>query len=722
MSRGALPQAFLSVQWQRPLSPDTAAALLRQWAADQRSPQLVLEARASEGVVRYLLGSQPDALSEARRFICRLQPGTVLLPAPERAPVEAAGRLKASTRHRAISQRDVEAVVRSLLGALTEASRGETVVIQLVLGPRRIPLSVPTNSPSSIVQPWYEIAWQGNGGTVDSEKRSALRTKVSDHGFACTVRLGATAGSRAARRRLLLGVLSAIRSAEAPGIQLRLVPEHPEGLNQVRAPRWFWPLRLNVSEVLALTAWPLGDKELPGQPPAHPKLLPPTLTGWAPQDARVIARATAPGVEADLLLGAREALHHTHVIGPTGVGKSVLLGRLIAQDIAAGRSVVVIDPKDLVEDVLAHIPAERQGDVVILDPTDHRPVGFNPLARVPGTGAELVADNVLHVFKSLYTDAWGPRLQDILHASLLTLTRRDDASLVMLPLLLTNAGFRRSLTADLHDPVALGPFWSWYEALSDAERAQAIAPVMNKLRQWLVRPSLRAVLGQRQSTFDVAEVFSRPTVLLVPLQPGRLGPEAARLVGSLLVARLWQHTQARAGTPSRSRLPVMVYIDEVQDYLHLPTDLGDALAQARGLGVGFTLAHQYLGQLPPAMRAAVLTNARSRIAFQLTSDDAAALAKGHPELAAEDFAALGEYEIYASLFSGGRVTPYASGRTYPPERATSDPRQLKRASARRYGRDMSEVEAGFVTLLDQPDDSGTGSRRDSGRRPRRPRS
>lgn len=702
---------WLQLQWQRPLAVETAEGLLRHWAADQRSVQLVLEARATAEGVRCLVGGDRTALRQAGRLLAGVQPGTVLLPATERTAVTAAGRLRASTRHRAIGRRDAEPVVRSLLGALTQVGRQEELVLQIILGPRRIPLAVPAHSPSSIVQPWYETAWHGKGKTVDAEKRTALREKVSDHGFACTVRLGAAAASPPARRRLLLTLLAAVRSSEAPGIQLRLIPEPPDRLSRAQAPCWRWPLRLNVTEVLALSAWPLGSGELPGQPPAHPKLLPPV--GLAVRaDGRVVARATAPGVRTDLTLGVADALHHTHVIGPTGVGKSVLLGRLIEQDMAAGRSVVVIEPKDLVDDVLAHVPTHRHDDVVVLDATDQRPVGFNPLSP-GGSSPEVVADNLLSVFKAVYADAWGPRLQDILHASLLTLTRRGDASLVMLPLLLTNAGFRRSMTAGLRDPIGLGPFWSWYEGLSEAERAAVIAPVMNKLRQWLLRPSLRAVLGQREPAFDVGQVFAAPTVLLVPLRAGAMGPEAAQLLGSLVVSRLWQSTLARAGTPASGRHPVMVYIDEVQNYLHLPTDLGDALAQARGLGVGFTLAHQYLGQLPPAMRSAVLTNARSRVAFQLTNEDAQALSKGHPELLPDDFTALGKYELYASLFSGGRVTPYASGRSLPPGPRTSDPRQLRRSSAR-YGRGVDEVEAGFAALLDS-----AVAASDSGRRPRR---
>ena len=700
------------LHWARPVEPERAVSVLRQWAADGRSPLVVLEAVAEAGEISYRLGTLRPALSSVQSALAHTLPGTTFTePTTERQPVQLALKLKASTRHRALRSDSPETTIRSILGALAQTGKGERLVLQLVLGPRRVPLAVPTHSPSSIVAPWYQIAWYGKGGTVDSEKRTALRDKVSDHGFACSLRIGVSAASAGRRRALVLGLLAAIRTSEAAGALLKLKPEQAKRLNTAGRPLW-WPLRINVNELLALTAWPLGSDDLPGLPAAHPRPLPPTPGTAGAQ--RVIARATAPGVDATLALPAKAALQHLHVIGPTGVGKSVLLGRLIQQDIAAGHGVVVIEPKgDLVADVLGHIPAERRDDVVVLDAADPAPVGLNPLSA--GGRPEVTADLLLAVFKALYAESWGPRTQDILHACLLTLARRDDATLVMLPLLLTDAGFRRSMTSGLNDPLALSPFWAWYDQLAPGERAQAIAPLMNKLRQWLLRPSLRAVLGQREPRFQLSQVFTENKILLVPLRKAILGPEAAALLGSLVVAQLWQAIQARAAIPASQRQPVMVYIDEVQDYLHLPTDLGDALAQARGFGVGFTLAHQFLGQLPPPMRAAVLSNARSRVCFQLSREDASLLAKGHPELGAEDFTSLGQYQVYASLFARGAVSPYASGRTLPPTKAISRPSELLRASRQRYGRPLDEIEAGFADLLAT---TGQGSETALGRRRR----
>ena len=702
------------LHWPRPLDVAGPVAVMRAWAADQRSPMVVLEARANEGGVHYLLGCAASARAAVERRLTTAIPAVQLTePAAKRVPVTACGRLKLSTRHRALRTDNPEVAIRQILGALVQVGRGELLVLQLVLGPRRIPLAVSNHSPSSIVMPWYQVAWQGNGGVVDGEKRTALRDKVGDHGFAATVRLGALAVSAARRRSLIVSLFSAIRISEAPGLQARLVRDDLARLNGASAPPWRWPLRLNASEAVGLTGWPIGDQELPGQPPLHPRQVAPMHLA-APGD-RVIGTALAPGVSGQLGYSVTDALRHTWVIGPNGTGKSTLLLNLINQDLRAGRPVVVIEPKDLIRDLLARIPEPRRDDVVLLDCTDDAPVGLNPLSR-HGRSAELIADGLLATFHALYGEAMGPRSTDILANCLNVLSHRRDASLVMLPLLLTNPGFRRSLTqqAIRHDPIAAGPFWNWFEGLSDEARSQVIAPLSNKLRP-LLRPQLRAVLAQRSPRFNIRQVLTENKVLLVPLQKGVLGPDTAQLLGALVTSELWLAIRERAAVPVSQRTPVMVYLDEVQDFLRLPTDLSDALATSRSLGAGWHLAHQYRDQLSPSMRAAFEANARSRICFQLNAADARAMAAGQNVITAEDFGALPSYHIYAALLRRNSLQPWTSGITLPAPQPCSDPADI-RARSRRYGQPLADIEADFAALLDHS--TGSSATTATGRRKR----
>lgn len=391
-------------------------------------------------------------------------------------------------------------------------------------------------------------------------------------------------------------------------------------------------------------------------------------------------------------LGRDDSRQHTLLLGPTGAGKSTAMASITLDAIADGRGVLVIDPKgDLIEnDILPRIPAHRLDDVVIIDPTSDRPVGVNPFVS-GGRHPELVADSILGVFRTLYKDSWGPRLEDVLHSALLTLARTPGGTLPMLPALLTDPSVRRRLTANLRDPVGLEPFWRSYEAMSPEQQAQVIAPVLNKLRPYLLRTALRRTLGQAAPAFDLSQLFTERRIVLVKLNKGLLG-DGSRLLGGLIVSQLWPLVLARAAVPEARRHTVNVVIDEVQDYLALPGDLGDAFAQARGLGVGLIVGHQFRKQLPPQLLAGLDANARSVIAFGLDVTDASELAKRAPNLATEDFMALPKHHIYARLMVNGESTGWFSARTLAPGPATTDAAALARRSAERWGRDAADID------------------------------
>ena len=371
---------------------------------------------------------------------------------------------------------------------------------------------------------------------------------------------------------------------------------------------------------------------------------------------------------------------------------------LILADIKAGRGILVIDPKaDLVNDILARIPEERDSDVVVLDPSDPSPVGFNPLAYK--ANPTLVADAVLSVFKEVFSENWGIRSQDVMSAALLTLAQCEGASLLWLPALLTDAAFRRKVTAQISDRIGLEPFWTAFESMKATERRMEIAPVLNKIRQFLLRPGLRNVLGQAAPKFRLEDLFNKRRIVLVPLNKGVIGSESARLLGSLIVGQTWTLALSRASLPPEQRHLVSVYIDELQDYLSLPTDLSDALAQARGLGVGLTMAHQYREQLPPDIRAGVDANARNKIVFGLNASDAKSMAAMAPELEPVDFMSLPRYQIYTSFMYGGQNTGWIQGQTLPAPTATRLPLELRTESMSAYGKPAEEIETECLAQL-----------------------
>lgn len=408
---------------------------------------------------------------------------------------------------------------------------------------------------------------------------------------------------------------------------------------------------LSVSELAVLAHLPT-DEAIPGVQRAGARAIapPPGIATPGPH-AKPIG-VTDTGHQRAVALRVPDARHHLHVIGATGSGKSTLLGNMILADAEAGRGIVLIDPKgDLVTDVLSRLP-KSAGDRVVLFDADSktRPPCLNPL---DGGETDLTVDNLVSVFRRVYSAFWGPRTDDVMRAACLTLRGQEGvATLADLPKLLAEPAFRSRVTAGVRDPVLRG-FWSWYSELTDSQRSQVISPLMNKLRAFLLRPFVRDAIAGGHSTVDMSSVLDGG-ICLVRIPKGSLGEETTRLVGSLVVARTWQATTARARTPQRQRRDASLVIDECHNFLNLPYPIEDMLAEARGFRVAMTLAHQHLGQLPRELREGMSTNARSKIFFNASPEDARELSRHTaPQLSEHDLAHLGVYHAAVRLVLNG---------------------------------------------------------------------
>ena len=697
------------VIWQRPFTQENIHDVMKHIAALPSRSYLIWETRCSQNRIRYLIGCSPKSLSRVQE-VFQSHGNVTFIEAPERKPATEAKALKLSHPVLSLNTDTVGSTTRAVLATMTGGKGKEETVIQVVIGGAFRPSAIPKTIPAPDTN-FLDILL-GKVRDATPEQRKIAKDKASQYSFACTVRVGQS-GTHTATR--IYNMISGIRTLESAGVHIRADSENPENLNQATLP-WHMPLRLSVQELSAMMFLPAGEEELPGTPGLHPKEV--RSPKWYKEPAsntdRTFAISCDP-VPRKLSISPRDALEHTAILGPTGSGKSTAMQRLILADIHAGRSVLVIDPKaDLVTDILARIPTKRKDDVVVLDPSDPCPVGFNPLAFKQDHA--LTADTILSVFQELFAENWGIRTADVLGAALNTLARIPKATLLWLIPLLTQDDFRKKIVAQIHDPVGLNSFWEHYEAMSVRERNTEIAPVLNKLRQISLRPGLRNVLGQSQPRFSLAELFSERRIVLVPLNKGLVGADTARLIGSLIVGLTWTLALSRANVAPEKRHLVSVYIDELQDYLSLPTSFSDALAQARGLGVGYTVAHQYRAQLPPDIKAGIDANCRNKIVFGLNSDDSKDMAAQAPELSALDFMTLPRYHIYTTFQSGGKSTGWISGKTLPPPEPVRLAAELKAESMKRYGTPAEEVEAELVRLM-QPEEvhqvknSAIGSKR-----------
>ncbi|MFE5566602.1 type IV secretory system conjugative DNA transfer family protein [Amycolatopsis japonica] len=412
---------------------------------------------------------------------------------------------------------------------------------------------------------------------------------------------------------------------------------------------------LSVPELAALAHLPT-DAEIPGVERAGAKAVAPPPGIPTPGPGVMPLGQSDTGHARPVGLRLADARYHLHLVGPTGSGKSTLLGQIILDDIDNQRGVVLIDPKgDLVTDILNRLPRSAAERVVLFDADSrHRPPILNPLE---GGETDREVDNLVSVFRRVYSAFWGPRTDDLMRAACLTLRAQEAVpTLADLPKLLTSEAFRSRITTGLTDPVLRG-FWEWYDELTDSSRSQVISPLMNKLRAFLLRPFVKEAIAGGRSTVDMSRVLDEGGICLVRIPKGSLGEETTRLVGSLVVARTWQATTARARVPQRLRPDAHTVIDECHNFLHLPYPMEDMLAESRAFRNGFILAHQHLGQLSRELKEGLSTNARNKIIYSASPEDARELARHTtPRLSEHDLSHLGVYHAAARLVVHGEET------------------------------------------------------------------
>lgn len=419
---------------------------------------------------------------------------------------------------------------------------------------------------------------------------------------------------------------------------------------------------LSAKELAMVAHLPL-DEAVAGleRAPAKPVPPPPGLVGDVPE-ARVLGSSDAGPAR---LIGQRaaDARHHTHIVGGTGTGKTSLLLNMALDDIKKQRGVVFIEPKGESNLLLSRMPAEAAGRVVLIDPDDNAPPP--PLNPLSGRDRERNADTITGIFKRIFIDSWGPRTEDILRSACLTLAGTEEAGLANIPRLLENASFRHRLTRHISDPTLRG-FWEWFDEQSGPARSHATAPLMNKVRSVLLRSFARDLLATTTRGLDMRTHLDTGGIVIARLPKGVLGEDTSSLLGSLLLSQVWNAVLARARQRDSDRADLAIYLDEAQNFLTLPYGVDDMLAEARAYRAGLVLAHQDLSQLPRDLRESLSANARSKLYFDVSPEDARQLARHvRPNLGEHDLSHLAAFQASARLVLHGALSPSFTLRTRP---------------------------------------------------------
>jgi len=611
---------------------------------------------------------------------------------------------------------DASGFATSVLAAMSVAAEEETVVLQITAIPVGIPVGLPTSKPTQgHSQSSGVLPGALTGSQASTPDRKEQTSKVSEPHFGVACRVGAGSPQAGRSRRLVRQVVGTMRQLGQPRVRLVTRPWPPvhvlQRLRRGATPTIAPALRLNAQELATLVVWPLGGPVVPGLALVSGRLFPPTAE--VARAGLVLGRAVYPGLERPVALRPADALMHLLVTGPTGSGKSTLLLNLITQQLANGNGLVLIDPNgDLARDVTDRIPEQRLSDLIYLHPGDQRVVGLNPLDCALDD-AELVADQLLDLIRS-HADNWGPVIDETLKATLVLLAATPGMTLVEMPAVLLDAGFRRRVLGTLNPAFAptVGEFFARYEAMSTGQQATAASAALNKVTPFLDRRSIRAMLGTANPPWNMRTVLDGRQILVVSLPGGLIGPVAADLVGSVIVTQVWNAALSRQDTTRDQRRPVSLVIDELPRFVRGGgMDLTDVLARARGYGLGLVGALQHIGQVRPDLRAALMSEARSKIIFQAAADDAVVLARHLPGVEPADLLGLSARHALAAVVAGSRVAAPVTIATAPPPEVTGFGSSARAVSRQTFGRDRDQVERDIAARRQGPDGGPRRTRR-----------
>lgn len=363
---------------------------------------------------------------------------------------------------------------------------------------------------------------------------------------------------------------------------------------------------------------------------------------------------------------------HMYVIGKTGMGKTTMLENMMLNDIYAGHGIGIIDPHgDSAEKIIDYIPAHRLNDVVYFNPADMEyPFGFNILENVNPDHKHLIVSGLMGVFKRIWPDVWSARMEYILNNTLLALLDYPGSTLLGVNRLLSDRSYRKKVIAQIRDPIVRSFWVDEFAKYNERYQQEAIAPIQNKVGQFLSASIMRNIVAQVKSTINIREIMDSRKILVVNLSKGRIGEDNSRLLGGMLITKIQLSAMERVDTPEQERKDFILYVDEFQNFAS--ESFAHILSEARKYRLSLVMAHQFIEQLPEEVSAAVFGNVGTMISFRVGSRDAEGLAKEfEPDFTAEDLVKLEKFNIYLKLMVDGVATTPFSASTLPPIAAST---------------------------------------------------
>ncbi|MCX6811782.1 MAG: type IV secretion system DNA-binding domain-containing protein [Candidatus Berkelbacteria bacterium] len=456
---------------------------------------------------------------------------------------------------------------------------------------------------------------------------------------------------------------------------------------------------LNIGELASIFHLPNISVETPsivwagakkGEPPADL----PVVTDSDPEVA-VFGITDFRGSRVKFGIKEDDRRRHMYLIGRTGVGKTNTMQNMVIDDMKAGRGVAVVDPHgDFIEYILNFIPDSRINDVVLFDPSDtEHPIGFNLLENVNPELKNIVSSGLIGIFKKLWIDSWGPRLEHILRNTILALLESPGETMLGIMKMLVDENYRREVVDRVQDPV-IKDFWiNEFERYDQKFRTEAVAPIQNKVGQFLSSSTIRNILGQPKSMIDIEDIMDNKKILLMNLSKGKIGEDNCALIGAMLITKIQITSMMRARVPEAERVDFYLYVDEFQNFA--TESFAAILSEARKYHLNIIIANQYVTQMSEEVRDAVFGNVGTMITFRVGASDAPLLAKEYiPVFEETDLINLDKYHIYVKMSIDGVTTiPFSATNVPPYTEATNNHDKVIEQSRQKYGQPREIVEA-----------------------------
>lgn len=390
-----------------------------------------------------------------------------------------------------------------------------------------------------------------------------------------------------------------------------------------------------------------------------------------------------------------DRMRHVYVIGKSGTGKSTLLENMIIDDIHEGRGIIVVDPHgELADKVIDAVPENRIRDVVVFDPSDREfPIAFNILDITHEDQKGNIASGFVAGLKKIFGNSWGPRLEYILRNATLAILDAENPTMLGIPRMLTDPGFRNSVIPQIKDPVVLDFWKNEWAAKDQKQQVEEMGSILNKVGQFLSTSLIRNIVGQPKSGFDMRRVMDEKKILVVNLSKGKIGEDNSALLGTMMITKVQLAAMSRADVNPKDRPECFLYVDEFQNFA--TESFATILSEARKYNLGLTIAHQYIAQMSPEVKDAVFGNVGTMISFRVGSEDATAL---KPEFAPvfdeSDLVNLQRGFVYIKLLIDGLAVPAFSAQTLPPKHLESSHRgEVIEFSRSSYARTKEDAEA-----------------------------